>query len=120
MISAVQPCDFSSSCVSSNIFVLSQPTTFWPPLVHSVLFASSANIKWCVLKQVLTCVIVFVFGSYIARWRLELLSGVSLADGCDEPSRQKSGLAKGRTAEVIHTRPRSSNMGLWTLFLLVQ
>jgi hypothetical protein len=33
---------------------------------------------------------------------------------------QKSGFSNGRTAEVIHTRPRSSNIGLWTLFLLVQ
>jgi hypothetical protein len=48
-MSAVQPCDFSSSPVSSNIFVLSQPTTDPPPLVQSVRFASSANIKWCVL-----------------------------------------------------------------------
>jgi hypothetical protein len=44
-MSAVQPCDFSSSCVSSNIFVLSQPTTAPPPLVQSVRFASSANIR---------------------------------------------------------------------------
>ena len=43
--SAVQPCDFTSSCVSSNIFVFSQPTTWPPPLVHSVWFASSANIR---------------------------------------------------------------------------
>ena len=27
MMSAVQPCDFTSSPVSSNIFVFSQPTT---------------------------------------------------------------------------------------------
>ena len=62
-MSAVQPCDFTSSCVSSNIFVFSQPTTWPPPLVQSVLFASSANIRWCVPKQVLMCVICFVFGS---------------------------------------------------------
>jgi len=42
---AVQPCDFISSCVSSNIFVFNQPTTCPPPLVHSVLFASIANIR---------------------------------------------------------------------------
>ena len=29
-------------------------------------------------------------------------------------------MSAGRTAEVIHTRPCSSNIGLWTLFLLVQ
>ena len=33
---------------------------------------------------------------------------------------QKSGFAAGRTADVIHTRPFSSNIGLWTLFRLVQ
>ena len=33
MTSAVQPCDFTSSPVSSNIFVFSQPTTWPPPLV---------------------------------------------------------------------------------------
>src|SRR5207253_587558 len=45
--SAVHPCDFSSSPVWSNIFVFSQPTTPPPPpvLVHSVLFASSANTR---------------------------------------------------------------------------
>jgi hypothetical protein len=32
---------------------------------------------------------------------------------------QKSGFGAGRTVEVIHTRPFSSNIGLWTLFLLV-
>ena len=63
MISAVQPCDFTSSPVSSNIFVFSQPTTCPPPLVQSVLLASSANIRWCVPKHVLMCVSFFVFGS---------------------------------------------------------
>src|SRR5215216_33988 len=119
-ISAVHPCDFSSSPVSSNSFVLSQPTTGPPPLVHSVLFASSANMRWCVLKHVEMCVSFFVAGSYMARWRPELGSGNTFADGCDEPVLQKSGLAGPRTADVIHTRPRSSSMGLCTLLRLVQ
>jgi hypothetical protein len=46
--------------------------------------------------------------------------GNSFADGWLDPSLQKSGLADGRTAEVIQTRPFSSNIGLCTLFLLVQ
>src|SRR4029453_7838049 len=88
MMSAVQPCDFASSPVSSNILRFSQPTTCPPPLVHNVLFASSANIRWCVLKHVLMWVSFFVFGSYIARWRLERASGKSFADGCADPSLQ--------------------------------
>ena len=41
-MSAVQPCDFAASPVSSNILVFTQPTTPPPPplLVHSVLLAS--------------------------------------------------------------------------------
>jgi hypothetical protein len=81
MMRAVHPCDFSSSWVSSNIFVFSHPTTGPPPLVQSVLFASSANIRWCVLKQVLICVSSLVFGSYTARWRPAEFTGVSFADG---------------------------------------
>ena len=47
-------------------------------------------------------------------------SGNSFADGCAEPALQTSGLSGGRTVDVIHTRPRSSSIGLCTLFLLVQ
>src|SRR5215208_8206275 len=118
--SGVHPCDFSSSPVSSNIFVFNQPTTGPPPLVHSVLFASSANMRWCVEKQVEMCVSFFVAGSYMARWRPEFGSGNTFADGCDDPGLQKSGLAGPRTADVIQTRPRSSSMGLCTLLRLVQ
>src|SRR5262245_24138893 len=120
MMSGVQPCDFSSSPVSSNIFVFSQPRTLPPPLVQIVLLASSANIRWCVLKHVLIRVSFLVFGSYIARWREERPTGNTFADGWLEPSRQNAGLSGGRTADVIHTRPLSSNIVLWTLFLLVQ
>src|SRR4029078_11553512 len=120
MISAVQPCDFSSSPVSSNILVFSQPTTGPPPLVHYVLFASSTNMRWCVLKHVPMCVSLPVFGSYTASWRPDRGSGNSFADGCSEPALQTSGLSAGLTVDVIHTRPRASNIGLWTLFLLVQ
>src|SRR3954470_9450790 len=66
------------------------------------------------------CVSFCVFGSYIARCRPARLSGKSLADGCVDPALQNAGLSGGRTADVIHTRPFSSIIGLWTLFLLVQ
>src|SRR5215213_5550370 len=118
--SAVQPCDRSSSPVSSYIFVFSHPTTGPPPLVHRVLFASSANIRWCVLKQVLMCVSFFVAGSYMASCRPERLTGVSFAEGWLDPCLQNAGLSDGRTTEVIQTRPRSSNIGLCTLLRLVQ
>ncbi len=47
-------------------------------------------------------------------------SGNSLADGWSEPALQNAGFSGARTAEVSHSRPRSSSIGLWTLFLLVQ
>src|ERR1700730_17829700 len=83
MINGVHPWDFTSSPVFRNIFVFSQPTAPPPPplLVHSVLFASSANIRWCVPKQVLMCVSFFVCGSYIASWRPEAFNGNTFADG---------------------------------------
>ena len=89
-INGVHPCDFTSSPVSSNIFVFSQPTAPPPPplLVHNVLFASSANIRWCVLKQVLMCVSFLVFGSYIASCRPEAFNGNTFADGWLEPALQ--------------------------------
>src|SRR3982750_2021380 len=108
-MSGVQPCDFSSSPVSSNSFVFSHPTTGPPPLVHSVLFASSANMRWCVAKHVEMCVSFFDVGSYIARWRLELGSGNAFADGCDEPALQKPGFSGPRTAEGGHTPPRRAS-----------
>src|SRR5438552_1690843 len=89
-MSAVQPCDFCSSPVSSNIFRFSQPMTpLWgpPALVHSVLSASSANTRWCVGKHVLISVIFPVFGSYMERWRLDWSTGNSLADGRSEERR---------------------------------
>src|SRR3954469_16942699 len=119
-MSAVHPCDATSSPVSSNILVSSQPTTGPPPLVHSVLFASSANMRWRVLKHVPMCVSFPVFGSYIASCRPDRGSGNAFADGCDEPALQTSGLSGGLTVEVIHTRPRASIIGLCTLFLAFQ
>src|SRR5215831_2422947 len=119
-MSAVQPCACSSSPVRSKSFVFNHPMTGPPPLVHSVRFESSANIKWCVPKHVLMCVSFFVFGSYIASCRPERLSGKSFADGCVDPALQNAGLSGGRTDDVIHTRPVSSIIGLWTLFLLAQ
>src|SRR5215211_7433492 len=119
-ISAVQPCAFSSSPVWSHSLVLNHPTTGPPPLVQSVRLESSANIRWCVPKQVATCFISFVFGSYTARWRADPLSGKRRADGWLDPALQKSGLFGPRTLEVIQTRPVSSNIGLYTFALLVQ
>src|SRR5688572_30750502 len=119
-ISAVHPCAFSSSPVSSQSFVFNHPTTGPPPLVQSVRFASSANIRWCVPKQVEMCFISFVFGSYTARWRPDALSGKRRADGWLDPSLQKAGLSGGRTLEVIQTCPFSSNIGLCTFARLVQ
>src|SRR5690606_31659218 len=51
-ISGVQPCEATSSPVSSYFLVSSQPITCPPPLVQRVLFSSSANIRWWVLKAV--------------------------------------------------------------------
>src|SRR5215471_6453194 len=120
---AVQPCDFSSSPVASNIFLFSQPTTPLagpPALVHSVWLASKPNCKWCVGKHVLISVNWPVFGSYMARWRLDCSSGNSCADGWADPFLQKAGLAGGRTLEVNQTRPCSSNIGLCMLAWLSQ
>ena len=72
------------------------------------------------LKQVLMCVSFPVFGSYMARCRPARFSGNSCADGWLDPALQKAGLSGGRTVAVSHTRPRSSNIGLCTLALLVQ
>src|SRR5687767_1806539 len=119
-ISAVHPCALSSSPVSSHSLVSNHPTTGPPPLVQRVLLASSANIRWCVPKQVATCFISFVLGSYTARWRPEALSGKRRAEGWLDPSLQKAGLSGGRTLEVIQTRPFSSSIGLCTFARLVQ
>src|SRR5687768_10190766 len=121
MINAVHPCALSSSPVSSHSFVFNHPITGPPPLVHRVLLASSANIRWCVAKQVETCFISLVFGSYTATCGPEALSGKGRAAGWLDPALQKSGLAFGaRTLEVTHTRPVSSNIGLCTFALLFQ
>ena len=121
--SAVQPWDFTSSPVSSNILRFSQPITPLcgpPALVHSVLFASSAKTRWCVGKHVRISVIFPVFGSYMDRCRLEDSIGVSLADGCSEPCLQKSGFAGAPTREVNQTRAFSSSIGLCMLVWLSQ
>src|SRR5215470_13973926 len=118
-----QPCDFSSSPVSSNIFRLSQPTTGVcgpPALVHRVWLASYAKFRWCVGKQVLISVNLPVAGSYIDRWRLASCSGKTCADGWLEPRLQKSGLAGARTLAVNQTRPFSSIIGLCVVVSLSQ
>src|SRR5688500_7414124 len=79
-----QPCARTSSPVSSNSLRLIQPTAPGPctPLENqSVLFASSAKIRWCVGKQVLISVNLPVAGSYIEACREALFSGNTFADG---------------------------------------
>src|ERR1041385_8068984 len=66
------------------------------------------------------CVSFFVLGSYMASCRPERFSGNNFADGCCEPALQNAGLSAPRMVEVIHTRPISSNIGLWTFALLFQ
>src|SRR6266699_2619579 len=61
-----------------------------------------------------------VFGSYMARCRSLVARGKSFAEGLSDPSLQKAGLSLGRTLDVNHTRPSSSNIGLCTLALLFQ
>src|SRR5919108_2326478 len=122
-MSAVQPCDLTSSPVSSNILRFSQPMTPLagpPALVHSVSLASSAKTKWWVGKHVLISVNLPVVGSYTERWRLADSIGVSFADGWSEPFLQKSGLSGGRTLAVYHTLPFSSNIGLCVVVWLSQ
>src|SRR5258708_27696652 len=117
-----QPCARCSSPVSSNSLRLSQPITGLaepPALVHSVLFASSANARWCVLKQVLISVNLPLAGSNIERWRLAFSSGSTSAEGWLEPLRQNSGLRGARTRAVYQTRPRSSSIGLCVVVWLV-
>src|SRR5688500_14599532 len=83
-MNGVQPCERTSSPVSSNIFRLSQPSAPTPPTpleVHSVLLASSAKITWCVGKHVDISVHLFAAGSYIERWRVARSIGKTLADG---------------------------------------
>src|SRR3954469_6172368 len=119
----VQPCARSSSPVSSKSLRFSQPSAGLPAppaLVQRVLFASSANTRWCVLKQVLISVNLPLFGSYIERWRLALSSGSTCADGWLEPLRQNSGLRGGRTRAVYQTRACSSSIGLWVVVWLSQ
>src|SRR5579864_3633627 len=112
-MSPVQPCDFTSSWVASNIFVFSQPTAPPPPplLVHNVLLASSAKTRWCVPKHVSMSVTCFVLGSYIASCRPLVWRGNKTADGLLEPSLQNAGFSLPRILEVIHTRPCPSNIG---------
>src|SRR5688572_23973191 len=119
----LQPCERTSSPVSSNIRRLSHPIApgpATPALVHSVWFASWANARCCVGKQVLMSVNLPDAGSYIDRCRPDSWMGNAFADGCDDPALQKSGFALGRTRGVNHTRPRSSIIGLWLSVLLSQ
>ena len=51
---------------------------------------------------------------------MDCSTGVSFADGCSEPFRQKSGFAGGPTREVNQTWPFSSIIGLCMLVWLSQ
>src|SRR5215213_2703605 len=102
---AVQPCDFAASPVSSNILLLTQPSTCPPPLNQIVLLASKPNCGWCVPKQVSTKLYFLVFGSKTAASRALRSSGKSFADGCVDPALQKAGFSGPRTAAASHTRP---------------
>src|SRR6516162_2712254 len=111
----VQPCDFTSSPVSSSIFVLTQPSTAAPTppeLVHSVRLASKPNCTWWVGKQVLTMVKLLVAGSSMTMWRFDAAIGNTFAEGWSDPALQKSGLAAGRTLAAYQTRAFSSNIRL--------
>src|SRR4051812_10907981 len=114
-MNGVQPCDFSSSPVSSNNLVLTQPRTSAPAppeLAQSVRLASKPNCTWWVGKQVLTCAKSFFAGSYMMTWRFELLIGNAFADGCSDPFLQASGLACGRIRAANQTRDFSSSIRL--------
>src|SRR3974390_974033 len=122
-MNGVQPCDFCSSPVSSNIFVLSQPTTGGcgpPALVHSVSLASVAKFRWCVGKQVLISVNFPLAGSYIDRLRFDSCSGKTCAEGWLDPCLQKSGFEGERTLAVNQTRLFSSIIGLCVTVWLSQ
>src|SRR5215470_1974741 len=98
-MSAVHPCDFTASPVSSNILVLNQPTTPEPPPLeaHNVSLASLAKFRWWVVKQVSTKVYFIVFGSSIASWRWLSATGKAFAEGWSDPFLQKAGLCVSRT-----------------------
>src|SRR5216683_4078174 len=106
-MSAVHPCDFTASPVSSNILVLNQPTTPEPPPLdaHRVSLASLAKFRWWVVKQVSTKVYFMVFGSSIASWRWLSATGNALAEGWYEPFWQKAGFLTSRTDAASHIRP---------------
>ena len=96
--------------------MFSHPTTPLsgpPALVHSVLLASWAKYRCCVLKQVSISDHFPVFGSYIESWRPESSSGATFAEGRSEPALQKAGFCGARMRAVNHTRPFSSKIGLW-------
>src|SRR5215468_3827149 len=83
-MNGVQPCDFTSSPVSSSILVLTQPRTsapMPPELAHRVRLASKPNCTWWVGKQVLTMAKFLVAGSYMTTWRFDALIGYIFADG---------------------------------------
>src|ERR1700726_4307286 len=59
-------------------------------------------------------------GSNIANWRPLRFTGNNFADNKLDPSLQYAGFSGGRITDVSHTRPFSSNIGLWILVRLSQ
>src|SRR5436190_11040924 len=114
-MNGVQPCDFTSSPVSSYIFMLIQPAAPLcapPALAHSVLLASKPNCTWWVGKHVSIILNSLVLGSYIVIWRPEFAIGNTFADGWSEPALQKAGFAAGRILAANQTRAFSSKYRL--------
>src|SRR5262249_50050938 len=119
----VQPCDFTSSPVSSNILRFSHPSTpgpATPALSHSVWSGSEPKLRWWVGKQVLISVNVLVAGSENDTLGPAASSGKTFADGWSEPALQKAGFGLGRTRAVYQTRFFSSSIGLCVSVLLSQ
>src|ERR1700730_7429453 len=108
-MNGVQPCDFSASWVSSYIFVFSQPTLSPPGLLNqTVLLASSANIRCCVLVHRSTSVHWPVLGSSKFVCRELFASGSTIADSSLEAFLQESGFPRSRVAAAVQIRPLES------------
>src|ERR1700680_1861459 len=112
-MNGVQPCDLTSSPVSSSILVSTQPRTsapMPPELAQSVRSASKPNCTWWVGKQVLTVLKSLLAGSYMTTWRFDVLIGNAFAEGTSDPALQKSGFAPGRILAAYQTLAFSSNI----------
>ena len=121
MMSAVQPCDFTSSLrllehlrvqPADHLAAAARPQRVVRVLgEHQVVRAEAgADVRQLLRLRIVDREV----AAGIAR------SGTaSPTDGSSPPCRSRD-CRGGRTADVIHTRPFSSSIGLCTLFLLVQ